>query len=175
MTYRGERRLVRAFWAAWAVLGAAGLGLLAFALFSSGSSRPLPAIPDNLLRGEDAAGLKAKPDLEALAGKRMSKGMAERPRPAAKPVAAAGPAPIDSLIRLKGVMDFGPKQGAIAVLELPAEQKTKSFQAGDAIGQTGAVLKVVGEAVVVEYDQRRWKLTYKGAQELPAAPLGDSR
>jgi hypothetical protein len=170
VTFRGERRLVASLWAAWAVAGVAGLGLLAFALFSSRPLRTLPKLPD-LAPGVEVP--KGRPEVEALAGKRMSKGVAERSPEL--PKAAAGPAPIDAVIRLKGVMDFGPTRGAMAVLELPGENKTKSFQAGDKIGQTGAVLKAVGETVVVEYERRRWKLTYKGALELPAAAVGDNR
>ena len=173
MTNRGERRLVRSLWAAWAVLGAAGLGVLALALFTTRPARPLPKVPAGLVLARADAGPRLAGDVEGLAGKRMSKAVAERPREAAK--GPAGPSPIDAVVRLKGVMDFGPKQGAVAVLELPGEQKTKSFQAGDKIGRTGAVLKAVGETVVVEYDGRRWKLTYKGAQELPAAAVGDNR
>jgi hypothetical protein len=173
LTYRGERRLVRTLWGAWVVLGAAGLGVLAFALFSSRAPRPFPKVASEVNLAPTVGGPRVNPDVETLAAKRMSKAVAERPRDL--PKAAAGPAPIDSLIRLKGVMDFGPPQGSVAVLELPAEQKTRSFQPGDKIGETGAVLKTVGETVVVEYDKRRWKLTYKGAQELPADPVGDNR
>jgi len=171
VTVRGERRLVTVLWSAWAVLGVAGLATLAFALFSNRAPRSFKKGPAELALAKSFE--LVKPEVEALAGKRMSKAVPERAR--AAPRASAGPAPIDSVIRLKGVMDFGKDKGAVAVLELPAERKTRSFQPGDTIGQTGAVLKAVGETVVVEYESRRWKLTYKGAQELPADPVGDNR
>ncbi|HEX7900578.1 MAG TPA: hypothetical protein VF950_22625 [Planctomycetota bacterium] len=154
------------------MLGIAGLGLLAWALFSSRPRHPLPSVPTDLVLTPVGAGYRVNPTVEALAGRRMSKGIAELPREASK--AAAGPAPIDSLIRLKGILDYGASKPAVAVFELPAERKTMSFQAGDKIGGTGAVLREVGETVVVEYERRRWKLTYKGAQELPAT-VGDNR
>ncbi len=169
MTFRGERHLILGLWTGWAVLGAAGLGLLAFALFSNRALRPLPKLPGIGLAVEAPRG---NPDVEALAGKRMSKGVAERSVNLPK---ASGPAPIDSVLRLKGVMDFGKARPAEAVVELLSERKTGSFLAGDKLGQSGAVLKAVGETVVVEYERRRWKLTYKGAQELPAAAVGDNR
>jgi hypothetical protein len=173
MTHRAERLLVRVLWTAWGALAAGGLCGLAAALFLSRPPRELPRVPELVLAGAGSSG-RADGAIEALAAKRMSKHVAvEAPREL--PKGPSGPVPLDSIIRLRGIMNFGEKAPAVAVLELPGEQKTRSFQAGDTISKTGAVLKAVGETVVVEYDRRRWKLTYKGAQELPAATLGDNR
>ena len=169
MTRRGERRLATALWTLYGVLGAAGLGVLALALFlppkpAGLPSAPVPAVISPLVLG---------PGGDELASRRMTRRVAERPREAA--AGPKGPAPIDQVVRLKGILDFGAGKPALAVLEMPSERKTKSFQAGDSIGTTGAVLKSVGESVIVEYEKKRWKLTYKGAQEIPAGAVGENR
>ena len=170
MTARGERVLARSLWTLFALLSVSGLGMLGYALFTPRPVPALPAIPETPL----AAGPLRVPDpsVEELARRRMTRRIEERPK--AEAPAAAGPIPIDSILKLKGVLDFGGKQPSLAVIELPGERKTKAYQAGDKIGGTGAVLREVGESVVVEYDRRRYQLTYKGAKDM-GSPVGDKR
>lgn len=172
MTRRGERRLAAALWTLFAALSAGGLGLLAFALFSP---RPVPALPE--LPADARLSLPeirpADPGVEALARRTLTRRVAERPREEAP--AAAGPVPIDSLLKLKGILDFGGKQPSLAVIEILGDRKTKAYQAGDKLGGSGAVLRQVGDSVIVEYDRRRYKLGYKGAREIPANSVGDNR
>jgi len=170
VTVRGERILVRSLWTAFGLFGAAGLGVLAYALFTPRPILPPPAIPEIAVRPEP---LRAPdPSIEALARLRMSRRLEEGPRePTTGP---SGPVPIDSILRLKGVLDFGGKQPSLAVIELAGERKTRAYQAGDKIGGSGAILHEVGDQVVVEYDRRRYRLTYKGAKDL-GSPVGDRR
>jgi len=169
VTARGERRLGTALWTLYGILGAAGLAVLALALFipPKPAEFPRPPAPAPVLSISAGGG-------NELASRLLTRRVAAPPKDDAV-AGPKGPAPIDQVVRLKGVLDFGAAKPAVAVLELPGERKTKSFQAGDKIGTTGAVLRTVGESVIVDYEKRRWKLTYKGAQEIPGGAVGDNR
>jgi len=86
------------------------------------------------------------------------------------PAAAAGPLPLESMVKLTGILDFGGKSPTIAVIETP--QESKGYKAGDAVGETGAVVRTVTDYVVLEFARKRYKLTFKGVEELPANAVG---
>jgi hypothetical protein len=107
-----------------------------------------------------------------------SSGLAQR-RFTRRVTAAAAPAPqkvqdpvLDQMIKLTGILDFGGKQPTLAVIETSSPKESKAYKSGDRIGETGIQIKEIKEHVIVEYEKRRFKVTFVGVQELPAAALG---
>jgi hypothetical protein len=49
---------------------------------------------------------------------------------------------------------------------------SKAYKAGDKVGETGVVIKDVKDFVIVEFEKRRFKVTFLGIQELPANVVG---
>lgn len=167
MSPKRERHLAGSLWSLYGVLALAGLGLLAEALFVSRTpdsfTFPAPAAPGT-------PGLRpAAPDLDLLAAKPMTRRITA---PVAPPASKAQGVALDSLLRLTGILDFGGKSPSIAVIELPSTGESKGYKAGDAIGETGAVVKEVAEFVLFEHGKRRFKLTFKGVEEMPLRPVG---
>ena len=74
-------------------------------------------------------------------------------------------------MKLTGVVDFG---GAPeAVIEAPPNSASKTYRTGDIIGATGARIKAIAEGIVVDYDGKTYRVTFKGVQEEPlAGPIG---
>ena len=90
--------------------------------------------------------------------------------PPAPPPRSAAP-PLDSIVRLAGIADFGDSHQAM--IEILSGGETKGYQVGDILGQIPATVRSINEEVTVEYDGKIWKLTYGGARELP--PGEDTR
>jgi type II secretory pathway component PulC len=89
------------------------------------------------------------------------------------PIASTAKAPelsLDRLIKLTGILDFAGKQPTLAVIETPSE--SKAYKAGDKVGETGVTVKDVKDYVVIEYEKRRFKVTFLGIQELPSTAVG---
>jgi hypothetical protein len=164
VTRAGEKVLVRCLWALYGVLAVAGLALLAQALFLP--SRPQPFVlktPSDPGKGLPTLTLSQ----DGLANRRFTRKVAGTP--------AAGPAraqtvTLDQVIKLTGILDFGGKQPALAVIEATGE--SKAYKAGDKVGETGVLVRDIKDYVVVEYEKRRFKVTFAGIQELPVNSVG---
>jgi hypothetical protein len=157
---------MRGLWTLYAVLAVGGLALLAEALFVPRPPRPftlkMPSVEATnplqlLLGGKDS-----------LVDRRFTRRVAAAPAP-------AGPAKprdltLDQLIKLTGILDFGGKQPTLAVIEATGE--SKAYKAGDKVGETGVLIKDIKDYVVVEFEKRRFKVTFAGIQELPANSFG---
>jgi len=166
MTRSGEKMLKRALWTLFAFLAAAGWATLAEALFARRPIQTL-AVPDLAVLQEvqDA-------QVDATGG-----GLVERrfTRLVVKPtqlVSSSKPVgvPLDSLIKLTGLLDFGGIKPTLAVIEAIGE--SKSYRAGDHVGETGVVIKDIRDYVIVEFQGKRFKMTFAAIQELPANTVG---
>lgn len=164
MTRSREKLLSRGLWALYGVLAAGGLALLAHALFAPSRTAPF------VLKVQ--APKNALPTLtlsqDGLAHKRFT-------RRVAGTATSAGPAQVqgvtlDQLIKLTGILDFGGKQPTLAVIEATGE--SKAYKSGDKVGETGVLIKDIKDYVVVEFEKRRFKVTFAGIQELPANSVG---
>ena len=167
MTRKKERQVALVLWTLYGGLSVGGLGLLAEALFVQRVPRAL-----KLQAPRDPAPTEVKPGaarpLEALAEKRMTRVLARTAMPTAPSTPA--PAAIESLLKLTGILDFGGKSPSVAVIETP--QASKGYKVGDPVGETGAVVRTVADYVILEFEKKRYKLTFKGMEELPANAVG---
>ena len=162
-----EKQLVRGLWALHAALALVGLGLFAEALFAP---RPPHSFAVRLPAAEAVTELRPLgSDGEGLAARRFTRRVVAS-APAAPAAAKAQDQSLDRLIKLTGILDFGGKKPTLAVLETPSE--SKAYKAGDRVGETGVVVKDVKDFVIVEFEKRRFKVTFLGIQELPADAVG---
>jgi hypothetical protein len=161
-----EKLLMRGLWGLYAVLALVGLGLLAEALFVPRSPRPFTVkLPS--AEAKNPLQLQLTPQ-DSLVNRRFTR----RVTAAAAPAGPAKPRDLslDQLIKLTGILDFGGKQPTLAVIEATGE--SKAYKAGDKVGETGVVIKDIKEYVLVEFEKRRFKVTFTGIQELPANAFG---
>ena len=166
MMPRLERRVRRILWAASLLMGLGALGLGLAVVAYPPTPRPLPAQPAVL---PDVSSLPSKAELDAFAQRKMSRGIVKVVQPS--PPKPAAPA-LDTLVRLSGIMDYGPNSPREAFLEVRSSSQTKGYRAGDSLAAHGILVKSITEGVVVEYDGKLWMLTDKGAQVLPPVPAG---
>jgi hypothetical protein len=166
---KADRRVAATLWAIYGVLAVAGLALLAEALFVRRDPE-LPAFAPPSIPSPLELRHALPPPVEALANRRMTRKVAARPSQAAA-IAAAPPA-LESLVHLTGILDFGGKSPSVAVIETPTE--TKGYRPGDSVGSTGALVRSVTDYVILEFEKKRYKLTFKGMEELPAKAVGDA-
>lgn len=167
MTRTQEKRLSRALWTLYGILAVSGLGLLAEALLVPRPARPFEL---KLASAETTTVLTPLPAAkDGLIDRRFTRRVAA----VAAPAAAAAKPPdfsLERLIKLTGILDFGGKQPTLAVIETPTE--SKAYKAGDAVGETGVTVKDVKDYAVIEFEKRRFKVTFLGIQELPANAVG---
>ena len=166
MTRGGERRVLRALWIVYGILAVAGFALLAEALFAPRTPRPFALKLPSAEESNQLVLLPASGD--GLETRRFTRRVAA----AAAPVgpAKAQEVPLDRLIKLTGILDFGSKQPTLAVIESPGE--SRAYKAGEKVGETGILIKDVKEFVIVEFEKRRFKVTFTEIQELPANAVG---
>jgi len=166
VTGKQEKVLALGLWTLYACLAVVGLVLLAESLFV-----PRPSHPFEL----------RLPSVEALSALTMLPGGKDRlvDHRFTRRVAAVLPAetaakpqdlPLDRLIKLTGILDFSGKQPTLAIIETPSE--SKAYKAGDRVGETGVLIKDVKDYVIIEFERRRFKVTFQGIQELPVNALG---
>jgi hypothetical protein len=164
VTRAGEKVLARCLWTLYGILAVAGLALLAQALFLSARAQPFvlraPSDP-----GHGLPVLTLSQD--GLADRRFTQKVAGTA--VAGPVRVQ-PVALDQVIKLTGILDFGGKQPTLAVIEAIGE--SKAYKAGDKVGETGVLVRDIKNYVVVEFEKRRFKVTFAGIQELPANSVG---
>lgn len=164
-----EGMLVRGLWTLQAMIALGGLGLLAEALF-------VPRLPERfeiqMPPADDPTVLTPLPagGRDGLIDHRFTRRIAAPAATAELPPSKVPDLTLEHLIKLTGILDFGGKQPTLAVIETP--QDSKAYKAGDKVGETGVVVREVKDYVVIEYERRRYRVTFKGIQELPAAAVG---
>ena len=166
MTRSREKVLARGLWTLYVVLAIAGLSLLAEALFVPRASRPFTLKMPSV---EEMTSLQPLPAAkDGLLDRRFTRRVAQAAPASAAPKAQA--LALDQLIKLTGILDFGGKKPTLAVIEATGE--SKAYKAGDKVGETGVLVKDVKDFVIVEFEKRRFKVTFAAIQELPANSVG---
>jgi len=164
MTPKGERRMRACLWGGAGVLAALALVLAGDALLGPHPPRPLPpAAP-----AAPAAAPKLSPqELQAFAQRKMSRSIVKAVVP--PPPKPAVP-PLDLVVRLSGIIDYGPESPREAFIEIRQSGQTKSYRVGDPMPPIGAVIKGISDTVTVEYDGKLWTLSDRGASPAPVDP-----
>lgn len=166
MTRTQEKRLSRALWTLYGLLAIGGLALLAEALFVPRPARPFAL---NLPSVEAQTTLTPLPGAkDGLIERRFTRRVAATA--AAASVAKPQELPLDRLIKLTGILDFGGRKPTLAVIETPTE--SKAYKVDDQVGETGVTIKAIKDYVIIEYEKRRFKVTFLDIQELPANAVG---
>jgi hypothetical protein len=166
VTRTQEKRLAAGLWILYAVLAAGGLSILAQALFVPRAPRPFTL---KMPSPEEMNALQPLPaSKDGLLDRRFTRRVASAaPAAVGTKVQAVT---IDQLIKLTGILDFGGKKPTLAVIEATGE--SKAYKAGDKVGETGVVVKDIKDYVLVEFEKRRFKVTFAAIQELPANSVG---
>jgi hypothetical protein len=168
MTPQVERLWRILLWGGTALLGVGSLSLVVFATFYPRPPRPLPAVSVAAVPG--APKLSAK-EIETFARKLMSRSIVKpAPPPPPKPVLP----PLDMVVRLSGIIDYGPDSPREAFIEIRQTSQTKSYRVGDPLPAIGAVVKGIADGVVMEYDGKLWKLTDRGVTPAAIDPVTTS-
>lgn len=165
MTPRGERLCRRSLWGGAGLLGAGALTIAGLAAFYPRSPRPLP--PPVTIPASGTARLTTQ-ELDAFARQKMSRAIV---KPAAPPPPKPVLPPLDMVVRLSGIIDYGTESPREAFIEIRQSGQTKSYRVGDPIPSIGAVVKGISDGVVVEYDGRFWKLTDRGVSPVALEPV----
>lgn len=165
MTPRGERRMRAYLWGGGGLVAAAALALASVAVFHPLSPRPLPV--QNAAAPTGAPKISPQ-ELAAFAHRKMSRAIVKPVMPPPpKPVVP----PLDMVVRLSGIIDYGPESPREAFIEIRLSGQTKSYRVGDSVPSIGAVVKGITDGVVVEYDGKLWKLTDRGATPVAIDPV----
>lgn len=165
MSPRCERLVRRGLWAGAGLVSGAALGLALLTLIRP--PRPRPLVLD-VAPNSRAIPRLTPAEVEAFSRKAMSRRIVKAPPPAPpKPVVP----PLDLVIRLSGIINYGPDQPREAFIEVRSSNQTKGYKPGDPIAGVAASVKSIGEAVVLEYDGQLWRLTDRGASPLPNDPV----
>jgi hypothetical protein len=166
VTRRQEKFVSRGLWTLYILLAVGGLSILGEALFLPRIPRPFEL---KLPAAEASTTLTPLPAArEGLIDRRFTRRVAAAAAPAAP--AKVQDLSLDRLIKLTGILDFGGKKPTLAVIETPTE--SKAYKAGEKVGETGVLIKDIKDFVVVEFESRRFKVTFLGIQELPANAVG---
>jgi type II secretory pathway component PulC len=147
------------------LLASGALGLAGMTFLRPPAPRPLEELASQAVKPPPKL---SRPELEAFAHKPMSRVITKAALPPPpKPVVP----PLDLVIRLSGIIDYGTGSPREAFIEIRSTSQTKAYKLGDSVPNVGAVVKSISDAVVLEYDGQLWKLTDRGVQALPNDPI----
>ena len=172
MSPKGERVWTRSLWAVSLLLEAGALFLISQALLAKES--PMPALEEAPYEAQ-GTGTQADArtqELLALAKKRMTQAIPPPSAPRAVPLPKP---PLETLLRLSGIVDRGEKAVSEAIIEFVPGGQSKSYKPGDLIATSGARVARITDSVLVEYDGKTWILAFTGVEEVdPSAAANPS-
>jgi len=156
-----------------AALAACGLvALTAFEQPDAGAEAVLPACG---AERKPQSSAPAHPALEKLAQTNMTRTVAPKAAASQKPVAP----PLEALIRVKGIMDYGDPKTNEAIIEDLRSGQAQNYKAGDKLKDLDALVKQVDVAVTLEYDGKTIRMDTRGGERSEhkpvASPSGGTR
>ncbi len=77
---------------------------------------------------------------------------------------------LETLIRVKGIMDFGDPKSMEAIIETMRASRTANYKVGDTIESVGAVVTKIDSAVTFNYDGRSITLNVNSGEAAEAPP-----
>jgi hypothetical protein len=124
----------------------------------------VPKAPDLTQKKENLPPLD--PRYTKLAVSKMTKTIVPTAETVQKPVAPN----LGSLIRVKGIMDYGDPKTCEAIVESLRSNKTKSYRIGDTIDDVSAKVTKVDTGVTFEYDGKSVTLNVNSGETAESAP-----
>jgi hypothetical protein len=170
LTPKREQFVRRALWSGAILVASASVAAGCLATLESRRTRPL-VLELSVSPALSGASKGRTNDIDALRSKRMSRAIAKVVVPPPPPPPKPPTPPLETLIRLSGIMSFGKDAPKEAFIETKSTNQTKGYKAGDALPTGGIKIKSITDVVIVSYDEKDWKLTDRGAEALPVAPL----
>lgn len=110
--------------------------------------------------------VQADPKIAKLLSSRMNKTIVPRVEVVQKPPAPA----LSSLLRVKGILDFGDPKTAEAIIEIIRGNQIKTFKVNDTIVEVGATLTHIDTAVTFNYDGKSVRLSVNSGESADVAP-----
>lgn len=111
------------------------------------------------------------PNMARLSAMKMSKTVVA-PTVTAAPKPAA--APLASLIRVKGIMDFGDPKAVEAIIEQVRTNKMANYKVGDTVEGVGAVITKIDATVTFMYDGQTVSLGVNSGESAEAPATAGS-
>ena len=167
MTRGEELWIKRTLYAISALMLISSAGVFIFSMpgstaIETGLTQPLEA---KTLASNAGVQPSLSPALEHLQQTRFSKTIVT-----AKVEKPAGP-PIQSLIRLKGVMDFGNPKSSEALIENIGTGVVKTYKVGDTLDGIQATVEKIDTAVMIRYEGASVKLEMQNNDRTSIGPL----
>lgn len=126
---------------------------------------PSPQTADSSTRVSAAEA--QNPALQKLAQARMSRTVTEKATASAKPVAP----PLESLIRVKGIMDYGNPKTNEAIIEDVRSGRSQTYKTGEHLQEVDAVVKQIDSAVILEYDGKTVRMEMRSGERSEFKPM----
>ena len=161
-----ERLLRRGLWGLSGITALAALVLLAVSFLSPPEALPLPTLESAPSPTGQKEMKRRDPKLEQLAGARLTRTVSA-PAAAAKAVAPL----LQTLIRLKGIMDFGDPKVNEALIEDIRSGQTKSYRVGQVVEGVNATVTKVDSGVTLVYEGQTVRLEVQSETHSETAPL----
>ena len=110
------------------------------------------------------------PKLAKLSDLKMSKAGAAIVEAVSKPAVP----PLSSMIRVKGIMDFGDPKSTEAIIESIRLNKTNNYKSGQAIEGVSATVTKIDSAVTFNYDGKTVTLGVNGGESAEIPPTANN-
>ena len=106
------------------------------------------------------------PKIAKLLASKMNKTVVPRVEVVQKPAAPS----LSTLIRIKGIMDFGDPKTTEAIVEIIKANQVKTYKVNDTIVEVGATVTSIDSAVTFNYDGKSVKLSVNSGESAEVAP-----
>lgn len=110
------------------------------------------------------------PKLARLSQLKMSKAGVVVIETVTKPAAP----PLSSMIRVKGIMDFGDPKSTEAIIESIRINKTNNYKSGQAVEGVSATVTKIDSAVTFNYDGKAVTLSVNGGESAEVPPTASN-
>lgn len=168
MTRRVEALLRRGLLLISVCMIGASIALAVKTFLSPTESTKIPTTIVSAKAAEPA--LQNDPKIAKLLSSKMNKTVVPRIEVVQKPAAPA----LSTLLRVKGIMDFGDPKTTEAIVEIIRANQIKTFKVNDTINEVGATITQIDAAVIFNYDGKSVRLSVNSAEsaDVPTAGFG---
>jgi hypothetical protein len=161
-----ERLLRRCLWGVSALTAVAAVVLVGVSFLSPPEPLALPSLENAPALPGQKAGKRRDPKVEQLAGARFTRTVLA-PAAAAKPAAPL----LQTLIRLKGIMDFGDPKANEALIEDIRSGQTKGYRVGQVVEGVNATVVKVDTGVTLSCEGQTVRLEVEAQTRSESGPL----